>query len=148
MDDIKYVICVDFDGTVVTHDFPEIGKPLAFAGQVLSDLVGNGHKLILWTMRSGEYLDAAVAWFEERGIPLWGVNENPEQIEWTTSPKAYAQIYIDDAALGCPTQMLFEHSRPAVNWHEVRKQLGERGLLPIYSEGNVTVSQDLVIKHL
>ncbi len=129
------IICVDFDGTVVTHDFPEVGKPLAFAGSVLQDLAKHGHKLILWTMRSGEYLDAAIKWFEERNIPLWGVNENPEQLSWSQSPKAYAQIYIDDAALGCPVEMLLEHDRPAVNWFAVRSQLIDMGVLPNYGEG-------------
>lgn len=132
------IICIDFDGTVVTHDYPEIGKPLAFAGSVLQDLVKHGHKLILWTMRSGEHLDQAVAWFTERNIPLFGVNQNPEQSEWTDSPKAYAQIYIDDAALGCPTTGLLNHSRRAVDWMQVKRQLVEGGLLPNYGNGGET----------
>ena len=111
------IIGIDFDGTCVTHDFPDIGKDIG-AIPVLKRLIASGHKLVLWTMRSdievvstidptihaagGKYLSAAVDWFCENGIPLYGVNENPEQRTWTDSPKAYCQLYIDDAALGCP----------------------------------------------
>jgi hypothetical protein len=45
------IIGIDFDGTVVTHDFPKIGKDIG-AVPVLRKLVDNGHKLILFTMRS------------------------------------------------------------------------------------------------
>ena len=45
------IICIDFDGTCVTHDFPKMGKDIG-AVPVLKRLVGRGHKLILWTMRS------------------------------------------------------------------------------------------------
>ena len=47
------------------------------------------------------YTDA-VNWFKKNDIPLYGINENPDQSSWTTSPKPYCHIYIDDAALGCP----------------------------------------------
>lgn len=116
-------ICVDFDGTVVTHEFPEIGEEVPYAVITLKRLIERGHRIILWTMRSGEFLDAAVKWFEERDIPLFGVNNNPEQAEWTDSPKAYAQIYIDDAAFGCPLRQQSGPGRPFVDWLEVEKEL-------------------------
>ena len=56
------VICVDFDGTCTTHDYPHIGKDIG-AIQVLRDLVENGHKLILFTMRHGPELETAQKWF-------------------------------------------------------------------------------------
>lgn len=96
------IIAVDFDGTCVTHEYPRVGREIG-ASYVLKELVKNGHRLVLNTMRGGgEVLDAAVGWFASRGIPLYGVNETPSQKSWTGSPKVYAQIYIDDAALGCP----------------------------------------------
>ena len=119
------IIAVDFDGTCVTHDFPKIGKDIG-AVPVLKDLVKKGHKLILWTMRSdreeGNYLTEAVNWFKNNNIPLYGIQENPTQNTWTYSKKCYAQIYIDDAALGCP--LIFDKSlsdRPFVNWKIVEK---------------------------
>lgn len=114
------IIAIDFDGTCVTHDYPEIGKDIG-AIPILKALVKNGDKLILWTMRSGETLDAAVKWFSDNGIELWGVNKNPEQT-WSDSPKAYAHLYIDDAALGCPIIMDFKVSeRPFVDWNRVKE---------------------------
>jgi hypothetical protein len=75
-------------------------------------------------MRSGETLNDAVRYLTENGVELAGVNENPSQKSWTTSPKAYAQLYIDDAALGCPLVFAREFSdRPFVNWGEVRSVL-------------------------
>lgn len=44
------LIAVDFDGTVVTHAYPEIGDD-AGAVAVLKELTDNGCRLILYTMR-------------------------------------------------------------------------------------------------
>ena len=115
-------ICVDFDGTCVTHDYPRIGLDIG-ATLVLKNLVEKGHKLILFTMRSGKELGEAVEWFLTNNIPLFGINHNPTQ-SWTTSPKAYGHLYIDDAALGCPLMTNCEISeRPFVDWLEVEKIL-------------------------
>jgi hypothetical protein len=85
-------IAIDFDGTCVLHEYPAIGRDIG-AKPYLGMLVEDGHQLILYTMRSGDRLAEAVLWFEEAGIPLFGVNHNPEQDYWTESPKAYAQLY-------------------------------------------------------
>lgn len=112
-------VAVDFDGTCVTHEYPSIGRAVG-AEPVLHDLVKQGARLILWTMRSGEELADAVRWFEERNIPLWGINENPEQKAWTQSPKVHAQLYIDDAALGAPLCPGQDGEPPYVDWNRVR----------------------------
>ena len=139
------IISVDFDGTCVSHKFPNIGEDIG-AVPVLKKLVENGHKLILFTMRSdivnptgednelhlesGNYLTDAVNWFKENGIPLYGIQTNPTQHTWTTSPKAYAQMYIDDAALGCPLKVDKElSSNPFVDWKIVSEILKEKGLI-------------------
>lgn len=80
-----------------------------------------GTKLILWTMRSGPQLADAVMWFTRHGIKLWGILENPEQHTWTASPKAYAQLYIDDAAFGCPLIQPEGFKRPCVDWAAVAR---------------------------
>ena len=120
------IIAVDFDGTVVTHEFPNVGDDVG-AVDVLKRLVACGHKLILWTMRSGGYLIEARAWFERNNIPLWGINKNPEQHEWTASPKAYAELFIDDAALNVPL-IYPDKGRPYVDWFSVEHLLREKGL--------------------
>jgi hypothetical protein len=137
------IICVDFDGTCVTHEFPEVGKDIG-AVPVLKQLVEHGHKLVLFTMRSdvknptskddtiickpGNYLTDAVNWFKENGIDLYGIQTNPEQKNWTSSPKAYGQMYIDDAALGCPL-ITPGFGRPFVDWYEVNRYLYKNGIL-------------------
>jgi len=94
-------IAIDFDGTVCTHEYPNIGKDIG-AVPVLKKLVAEGHLLILNTMRCGRELKDAIDWFKQNDIPLYGVNEDPMQKNWTQSPKVFANLYIDDAALGCP----------------------------------------------
>ena len=93
-------ILIDFDGTCVTHNFPQIGEEIG-AAQVLRDLVRNGHNLILFTMRAEDcYLDEALNWFKQNQIKLYGININPEQSKFTSSPKAYGDLIIDDISLG------------------------------------------------
>lgn len=111
------ILAIDFDGTCVDHRYPEVGADVPGAAEWLARFAEAGASLILWTMRSGRPLDDAVAWFAAKGLPLFGVNENPDQHHWTQSPKAYAHAYIDDAAFGCP---LRENprmgGRPFVDW--------------------------------
>ena len=121
------IIAVDFDGTCVSHEYPNEGKDIG-ALPVLRELLVNGHELILFTMRSGIGLDSAVQWFLRNDIRLYGVQYNPTQTSWTCSNKCYAQLYIDDAALGCPL-VYPEEERPFVDWIKVRKMLKEKKLI-------------------
>ena len=127
--DKGYVIAVDFDGTCVEHNYPAIGMDVEGAVEVLRTLNKHGHRIILNTMRSGQRLEAAVRWFRDRKIELWAVNRNPEQECWTSSPKVYADIYIDDSALGCPLIFLEGVRRPVVNWSKVRQLLESDGMI-------------------
>ena len=124
----QVVIAVDFDGTCVTHDYPYIGSDIG-AVPVLRELVDAGYNLVLNTMRSGRLEKDAVKWFKENNIPLYGVNCNPDQKSWTSSPKVFADLYIDDAALGIPLKTSQTSTRPFVEWVEVRKLLIALGYL-------------------
>ena len=74
------VIAVDFDGTIVEHKYPEIGKEIPFATATLKMLTKEQHRLILWTVRKGHLLDEAVEWCRERGVEFYAVNKNfPEE---------------------------------------------------------------------
>lgn len=126
-------INIDFDGTCVTHDFPKIGKSIG-AETVLKKLTDNGHQLILFTMRSDfvsqNYLTQAVDWFKQNEIPLFGIQYNPQQTDWTSSPKSYAQLMIDDSALGCPLIVNPEiHHKPFVDWKAVEEWFVKKNLL-------------------
>lgn len=123
------IIAIDFDGTCVTHEYPEIGRDLG-ATTTLKTLVDNGHKLILLTMRSGKTLEDAKHWFEDRGINLYGINENSSQKRWTESPKVFANLYIDDANLGTPLiKNSMASDRPYVDWKLVLIDLFNRGCI-------------------
>lgn len=117
------IIAVDFDGTCVEHEYPSVGMDVEGAAETLRALNNKGHRLILFTMRSGEKLEKAIKWFKDRDIELWAVNENPEQKQWTESPKVFADVYIDDAALGCPIMFIDGVRRPVINWRKVREWL-------------------------
>jgi hypothetical protein len=135
-------INIDFDGTCVTHDYPRVGDDIGSIS-VLKKLTGKGHRLILFTMRSNgngfknidgtvdnDGLTDAVNWFKDNDIPLYGIQRNPTQSNWTTSPKSYAPLMIDDSALGCPLKMDPSISpRPFVDWVKVEEMLIEMGLI-------------------
>ena len=95
-------IAVDFDGTIVEHKFPEIGKEKTFAIQTLRQLQQEGHRIILFTSREGEELEQAVAFCRERGLEFYAVNGNqPEDAMFPRqTAKVIADVYIDDRNLG------------------------------------------------
>lgn len=116
------IIAVDFDGTCVKHAYPKIGEDIG-AVPVLKEMVRQGHQIVLNTMRSGDLLQDAIDWFTANDIPLTGANKYPGQETWTQSSKTFAQVYIDDAALGCPT-LMDEKGRIFVDWRIVAQAFG------------------------
>lgn len=96
------LIAVDFDGTIVEDSYPSIGKPKLFAFETLKKLQQEGHRLILWTYRSGEKLEDAVAFCEQNGIRFYAVNKSyPEEIfDKKISRKIHADLFIDDRNVG------------------------------------------------
>ena len=99
------IIAVDFDGTIVEHKYPKIGKEKPFAIDTLRKLASDGHKIVLWTAREGELLEEAVAFCKERGLTFYAVNgDTPSgglnfQNKASTT-KLIADVYIDDRNLG------------------------------------------------
>lgn len=96
-------IAVDFDGTIVEHLYPKIGKEIPFAIETLKLLLKEHHRLILWTVREGKLLEDAVLWCRERGIEFYAVNKDYPEENAThrgTSRKIKADLFIDDRNLG------------------------------------------------
>ena len=121
-------ILIDFDGTCVIHEFPLVGKDIG-AAQVLRDLVSNGHRLILFTMRAEDCsIQPAIDWFAENGIALYAVQRHPEQHKFTSSPKTLGDLMIDDTALGVKLYSC-RLSRDCVDWQWAAAELQRRGLL-------------------
>lgn len=96
------IIAIDFDGTIVEDAYPKIGKPKLFAFETMKKLQKEGHRLILWTYRSGKRLDEAVEFCKENGIEFYAVNKSfPEEIfEKNVSRKIHADLFIDDRNVG------------------------------------------------
>lgn len=95
------IIAVDFDGTIVEHEYPKIGRSIPFAIETLRELQKEGHTLILWSVRDGDLLLEAVKYCEERGLKFYAANKNyPEEDVATSSRKLNADLFIDDRNLG------------------------------------------------
>jgi hypothetical protein len=122
-------ICIDFDGTCVKNAYPHVGNDIG-AVPILKRIVGSGNKLILHTMRSRHNgtLQDALKWFEDNEIPIYSVNSNPTQRNWTDSGKVFAQLYIDDAALGAPLIKSNDGSS-YIDWTVVEKLLESEGII-------------------
>ena len=95
-------IAVDFDGTIVEHRYPDIGKEILFSIETLKMLQEKGCQLILWTYRSGKELDEAVEFCMSRGLEFYAVNKSyPEEVyDESISRKVNADIFIDDRNIG------------------------------------------------
>ena len=98
------IIAVDFDGTIVEHRYPEIGKEIPFAIDTLKMLIKDHHRVILWSVREGKLLEDAVNWCKERGVEFYAVNRDyPEESTENNqhfSRKLKADVWIDDRNLG------------------------------------------------
>lgn len=112
------IIAVDFDGTCVTHAYPDIGEEIPGAIETLQWMVQEGHELILWTCRDGEELEDAISWFKQNEIELAAANEMPSGYTFPRSPKINADVYIDDRNLGMGT----------VVWDKIKEEVQKRYL--------------------
>ena len=116
-------IAVDFDGTIVSDRYPEIGKELPFATATLRQLMEDGHKLVLWTVREGELLQEAVDWCEKKGVRFYAVNKDYDEEAMQGkhfSRKIKADIFIDDRGIaGLPDWgTIYELIKRRINWEE------------------------------
>ncbi|HKM13285.1 MAG TPA: hypothetical protein VJX90_08300 [Bacteroidales bacterium] len=98
-------IAIDFDGTIVEHAYPAIGKPIPFAIDTLLQMQKDGHRLILWTVRTGDLLQEAIDYCAKRGLYFYAENENYRGEVEELQPGEYhrkldADMFIDDKNLG------------------------------------------------
>jgi hypothetical protein len=112
------IIAIDFDGTLHTGRWPDIGAPAPYAREVMQRLKADGHYLIIWTCRERERQTEMVNWLLEKGIPFDRVNEHrPGSVELYgyASRKVYAHLYIDDSQVG-----------GLPSWHEIYDYVKEK----------------------
>ena len=93
-------IAIDFDGTIVEHKYPKIGRPIPFAIETLLQLQKEKHRLILWTVREGEYLQEAIDYCAERGLIFYANNANYPEEKEPSPRKINVDMFIDDRNLG------------------------------------------------
>jgi hypothetical protein len=116
------VICIDFDGTIVDHEYPSIGKLKKGAKEVINELYVE-HDIVIFTCRSNangtkDDLHNAFKLLRDNGIKFNCINENSDAVTYGCWPKLYADIYIDD-------RNLFHKD----SWKKIREELVKRGAL-------------------
>lgn len=130
------IIAVDFDGTIVEHKYPAIGKEIIFAFQTLKMLNADGHQLILWTIRHGKELDEAVQYCMKNGVEFYAINSNypDESYDGTFSRKVNADLFIDDRNVG-----------GLLGWGEVYQEIAKKApsLNDMQSANKFQVKNDL-----
>ena len=123
------LIAVDFDGTIVTHKYPEIGEEIPFAIDTLKMLRQDGHRIILWSVREGHLLDEAVEYCRQRGLEFYAVNRDYPEETTDNNPhfsrKLKADVFIDDRNLGglpdCGT--IYRMIKHRHTWNDVVDEL-------------------------
>lgn len=120
-------IAVDFDGTIVEHKYPYIGKEIPFAIDTLKRLAEERHKLVLWTVREGRLLDEAVAFCKERGLEFYAINQDePDNVPVKSnhrSRKLKVDLFIDDRNVGGLPDwgMIYEMISRKITYEELLK---------------------------
>ena len=123
-------IAVDFDGTIVEHLYPHIGKELPFAIASLKRIQAEGHRLILWTAREGELLQEAIDFCAKRGLEFFAINSNypGEEVDAAAihARKLHADLFIDDRAVGGLPDWgaIYEVVHNRWTWREYYEYLG------------------------
>ena len=95
------IIGVDFDGTIATNKYPEVGSLRWFARPVLRWAERRGHTLILWTCREEKPL-----WDAIHALTVWGISMHYYNSNCPARVKHYGQdqrklgydVLIDDRA--------------------------------------------------
>ncbi len=143
------IIYLDFDGTVVEHQYPSIGRCNFGCIEVIYKLQKAGHKILLNTMRcefNNGSLEKALSWFDNAWMMLKDKKLNQDgdfnlmPIEATTykhSPQIWdwdffrekGFVIIDDQSLHVPLKKaIMTVNSYMVDWDEIDKQLSENGL--------------------
>lgn len=108
------IMAVDFDGTLVTDEYPNIGHERSQFCSMIRKLQKMGVKSVLWTSRTGQQLDDAINWCIEHDLHFDTVNENIREVKELTGQdtrKVYANVYFDDKNQSATPQMLMTLTR-------------------------------------
>lgn len=120
-------IYLDFDGTLVEHEYPKIGRENFGGMRVVKRLQDAGNRIILNTYRAdlGEGLAEAIDWVNfhrEVEMTLDGVTDKKIHPEWKPETAA-TYLFIDDQATGIPLKPAVMTQGKMVDWDKVEKIL-------------------------
>lgn len=117
------IVAVDFDGTLVTDNFPDIGEPIEDMFASMKYLRENGVKVVLWTSRNmyknRDLLEEAIQFCNEQGLEFDAINENVQEVQELTGEdtrKIYADLYIDDKSVHAIQSPLYWLNSVGLNW--------------------------------
>lgn len=133
------VIAVDFDGTLCENRWPDIGQENRHIINQLVRHKAEGGKVILWTCREGQLLDAAIMWCLNRGLRFDAINDNlPENVAafGNNCRKVWADEYWDDKSViiyaGAKPSILRKDGNggySAVHWSRMTLTVARKSLL-------------------
>lgn len=153
------IIAVDFDGCLCENAWPDIGEAKQDVIDALLSRQKQGAKIILWTCRVGERLDAAVRWCADRGIAFDAINRNlPSMITTYGNDcrKVYADEYWDDKAVNpeiCNVSIPLQNEEPGPILYvfhndSMAKEESEKRVAPMMeAKPNLTAKGTITIKH-
>lgn len=127
-----YTIGVNFDGACV--QIPDVGVDIG-AARVLKLIADAGHSIVCLTSRPGNCasLADAVEWFDSNGVPIVGINRNPNQPCGINISMTYCDIRIDVHAVGAPltsdAENISRGGSPYIDWRIVESTLRRMGVL-------------------
>jgi hypothetical protein len=142
------LIYLDFDGTVVEHQYPKMGRCNFGCMEIIKKLQDAGHKIVLNTYRAdiGNGVDAALKYLNEQAwMCLRDKSINIEDFELSPiteviNPKIYPQqwdlenairediLFIDDIAPNIPLKPACMTKGNMVDWDELDKQFLRYGI--------------------
>jgi len=111
------IIAIDFDNTIAykTENL-EPQELLPCAKEVINWMYDLGIHIIIWTCRTGPELRKAIDFLNGKGVKYHDVNSNAEDLDFQTSNKIYADVYIDDRMLG----------NEEIDWMEIKQMIEDK----------------------
>ncbi len=127
-------IYLDFDGTVVEHAYPKIGREVPHAMRVIKRLQDAGHEIFLNTMRveinPNELTKALLYINNHYRVEIEPITINSvKKIHPVWDPSHKTEIFIDDIAKGIPLIPAVYDGTNMVDWLGVEKALEENKIL-------------------
>ena len=139
-------IYLDFDGTVVEHDYPKMGRCNYGCFEIIKKLQDAGHEIILNTYRSeldSKSLSDALTMINNRAYMF--IKDRGKRDEFNLDPMKSTEkkihpwpwdldyylsqkiAFIDDTSTGVPLKKACMANGKMVDWGEVDRQFEQKG---------------------